>query len=87
MATSVRAVRWTKIAMMGENKYDTWITSFYIMYSVDGSSWITITTHRYLMIASVENELQGLIGVSIRIYPVTWYGHLCARIEFYCSEI
>ena len=92
MITSARPVLWKKVAMLGESKNDNWIRSFYIMYSEDGSSWNYYKNKQIFngnrnRNTLVECELEGFIGISIRIHPLTWNNAICARLEAYCYEV
>ena len=92
MITSVKPMLWKKIAIIAETKGFNWVTSFYVMYTVDGSSWdyyknkqiFTGNTDRFTL---VENEFEAFTAVSIRIYPLTWTNLPCLRLEAYCYEV
>ena len=92
MVTSVKAVQWTKIGIKGIFKNDNWISSFYVMYSEDGSSWTYYNNKQIFNGNSdrdtlIEYDLNGFIGVSIRLHPITWNNIICARLEAYCYEV
>ena len=62
------------------------------MYSEDGSSWNYYKNMKIFNASNdqntlVESELEGFIGVSLRIHPVTWSNTICARLEAYCYEV
>ena len=40
MITSVKPVMWKKISTLGDKKFEQWIKSYYIMYSIDGLTWL-----------------------------------------------
>ena len=68
------------------------IRSYYIMYSVDGSSWLDYKNKQvfianYDSSTKVEYDLDEFIAVSVRFHPLTWNDHICTRIEAYYSSI
>ena len=93
MVTSVFPVKWKRIGTMGNKKNTAqMIRSYYIMYSVDGSSWLDYKNKQvfianYDSSTKVEYDLDEFIAVSVRFHPLTWNDHICTRIEAYYSSI
>ena len=92
MITGLKPVLWKKIAILGDSKNNYWINSFYVMYSEDGSSWnyyknMAILNGSYSRNTLVESQLDGFIGISIRIHPYTWTNYICAKLEAYFYEV
>ena len=83
---------WKKIGTYGDQKYDRWTTSYYISYSVDGSTWVDykdkqIFSGNVNRGSLVEYLFEPFNATSIRIHPQSWYNEICLRMEVYCSEI
>ena len=92
MITSVRPVKWVKVGTIGNLKDDYWISSYYLMYSVDGSVWINYNNKQVFNGNSdrntiVEHDLNPFIATSIRIHPIQYSTLMCARVEAYCYEV
>ena len=80
------------VGTMGDPGSDPRITSYYIMYTVDGSVWedyknkqaFTANTVRN---SKVENDLEDIIAVSIKLHPLTWSSGICLKIEAYFISV
>ena len=83
---------WMKIATKGRAEAAQFIKSYYIMYTEDGANWIYYQNKVVLNanideFTVVENVLVPFVAIGIRIHPVTWFNHIFAQIEVYCSEV
>ena len=92
MITTSVPVKWKRIGTKGSVKSNQRTTSYYIMYSVDGSSWLDykskqIFSGNYDWDTKVEYDIEEFVAVSIRFHPVTWSGNIMMRIEAYYYEI
>ena len=92
MVTSAVPVKWKRIGTMGDPGSDSRITSYYIMYTVDGSIWENyknkqVFTANTVRNSKVENDLEDIIAVSIRLHPLTWITGICLKIEAYFISV
>lgn len=92
MISSLRNVLWKKIGTMGDSTWQQRVTSYYLMYSVDGSQWTYYKSKQIFQAnndksTAVEYDLEPFVAVAVRLHPVTWYDKICMRIEVYCIEI
>ena len=65
MITSVRPVKWVKVATMGDKRNDNWVTSYYLMYSVNGTDWIEYNNKEVFNANSDRNTLVDRINIII----------------------
>ena len=59
LITSVKSVLWKKIGTKGDSKNDNWITSFYVMYSEDGSDW---NYYKNMLVFNANSDRNTLVG-------------------------
>ena len=88
MVTSIIPVKWKRIGTMGDSGSDPRITSYYIMYSVDGSVWQEYKNKKVFIgntdrTSKVEYDLEETLAISIRIHPLTWNVGIAGKIEAY----
>ena len=92
MISSTRNVAWKRIGTMGDSLLDQRVTSYYISYSVDGSTWIEYKNKQIFKAnndkrTAVEYDLDAFEALAIRFHPTSWNLKICMRIEAYCIEI
>ncbi|XP_033105774.1 uncharacterized protein LOC117108037 [Anneissia japonica] len=86
------AKRVTGVVTQGRNgNYDQWVTSFEVLYGMDGNNWETVTSNSGQPIEFVGNNdkdtpVSNLFPVEIqarfiRIHPLRWNGHISMRFE------
>ena len=68
-----------------------WITSYRIMYTIDGLNWIMYNNGDILRGNSdkstiVEYRLSPFLARSVRINVVTWNEHISTRAELFISD-
>ncbi|RMX52485.1 hypothetical protein pdam_00013777, partial [Pocillopora damicornis] len=79
------------VATQGRYDYDQWVKSFKVAYSKYGSHFefqnkvYDANTDRNSVI--VNELIRPIKARFVRIYPVSWHGHMSMRMEFYGCEI
>ncbi|XP_039252601.2 lactadherin-like [Styela clava] len=79
------------IVTQGRARNDNWVRSFKISYGNSTSAMITIQENGSDKIFTGNNDRRTkvtnmfpnvIICRYIRVYPQTWYGHMCMRLEY-----
>lgn len=87
-----RATRFTGVITQGRDSsiHDDFVTSFFVGFSNDSQTWVMYTNGYEEMTfhgnvdkdTPVLSELpEPMVARFIRIYPITWNGSLCMRLE------
>ncbi|XP_033102674.1 lactadherin-like, partial [Anneissia japonica] len=75
----------TGVITQGHFGYDEWVTSYKVLYSVDGSTFNTIDTV-FTANTDRDTEITNMFSTPvnaqfIRIHPLTWEDHISLRFE------
>ncbi|XP_022778337.1 uncharacterized protein LOC111319871 [Stylophora pistillata] len=82
----------TQIATQGRYDANWWVTKYTLTYS-DGGQFKSYKNGEVIIGNSDRNTAEGrildepIIARYVRIHPMTWYGHICMRVELFgCRE-
>ena len=78
---------WTSIILQGRGDHPWWVTSYKVMYTVDGRDWQYVEHGRVFPGSSGKsskvrvNFRKPVYARTLRIYPQTWHGGICLRFD------
>ena len=78
---------WTGIVIQGRGDTDQRVTSYRVLYSVDGDIWEYTDNGKIYPAAmdrstKIENDFDNIVEAKyLRIYPQTWLNHMSLRFD------
>ncbi|KAL9955598.1 hypothetical protein ACROYT_G036941 [Oculina patagonica] len=93
-----KVVKVTKIGTQGRHNAAQWVTKYTVSYSIDGGYFEPHLHKPYNVpreypanqdntVVKINTLDEPIIARYIRIHPITWYGWIAIRLEFYgCSS-
>jgi len=85
-----------KVATQGRQDINQWVTKYKIAYSQNGRRWVFYKKYSRVVVFGgnrdrntvKENILRPrIVARYVRIYPVSWHGHISLRAEFYIRNV
>lgn len=84
---------WTGIITQGRGDADQWVTTFRVLYTNNGKIWEQVEGGK-IYYANTDRNTKvfqrfdvPVYARALRIYPLTWNGHVCMRFDAIYSDL